>query len=176
MLLPNVVQQDYSTRSITNQPPSSLCLTLFQRKPAPFDSFLSPLNTHNYSRLPIYTLLSYLTLSFKGDQPTDMFVAPLWRRLLTLVVVAYYTRAQQTIIYDQTHNYTTIVGTWSSGSMNVRTGPVRCLFCGHVRSRDDSLSAGICQPSKSVIYIPQDYWHILFFVSSRVCSAPFWKY
>jgi hypothetical protein len=35
---------------------------------------------------------------------------------------------QGPIVFDSTHNATTIYGTWSSGSKHVLTGPVRCLF------------------------------------------------
>jgi hypothetical protein len=100
-----------------------LRLTFFLRKPA----FSSPLDT--LSTLVAQLNLCFLTLlsiSKAINKQPDMFAAQLWRRLLTLVVLAYYARAQQTIIYDQAHNYTSIVGTWSSGSMNVQTGPVRC--------------------------------------------------
>ena len=43
--------------------------------------------------------------------------------LLTLVL-ASFTGSTSAIVFDSEHNYTSITGTWSSGSKNVMTGPV----------------------------------------------------
>ena len=45
--------------------------------------------------------------------------------LAFLVYASASALAQSQITYDSAHNVTPITGTWSSGAMNVITGPVR---------------------------------------------------
>jgi hypothetical protein len=45
--------------------------------------------------------------------------------LAFLVYASASALAQTQIVYDSAHNVTPISGTWSSGAMNVVTGPVR---------------------------------------------------
>lgn len=65
--------------------------------------------------------------------PNDL--APFTKMVLRSTIVFFLLTslaqmvAGQNIVYDAEHNATTIIGTWSSGSRNVQTGPVCRIPC-----------------------------------------------
>jgi hypothetical protein len=48
--------------------------------------------------------------------------------IFTSLLLLLATSARGQTVYDAAHNVTAITGTWSSGSRNVITGPVSCVF------------------------------------------------
>jgi hypothetical protein len=47
-----------------------------------------------------------------------------FQTLFAAIALAGSASAQTQVIYDQAHNYTSLEGTWASGSQQVLTGPV----------------------------------------------------
>jgi hypothetical protein len=82
---------------------------------------------------------------------------------LALLIYASASALAQQIVYDVAHNTTPITGTWSSGSGNVTTGPVRMFvrLLWRLFTRGSVDIRGCCQPN---VQIPRKYRYLLFIV------------
>ena len=91
---------------------------------------------------------------------SNMFVSSLIAVALAAIPQAL---AQAPIEYDLAHNATPIIGTWSSGSQQVLTGPVSIPSLGFGASYSPTL--GFCESRGYDLHLPQCYWHFVCIVS-----------
>ena len=95
--------------------------------PSPLIAQCAPFPPSTFENVPSFFPLAHLALRCRRQlslyTPSSHIYQMLLRSLAFFLTASASALAQT--VYDSAHNVTPITGTWSSGSMNVTTGPVR---------------------------------------------------